>query len=88
MRQDVVLHGVGREVGQLPALVRLDVLRRILARGLGQAQAMLSPFAAITYPIGYDPVLQQANFDDLWTSFVQTFVVEDIAVNKQQRHLD
>ena len=49
---------------------------------------MLSPFAAITYPIGYDPVLDQANFDDLWTSFVQTFVVQDVAVNKQRRHLD
>jgi hypothetical protein len=48
---------------------------------------MLSPFATISYPIGYDSVLQPANFDDLWTSFMQTFVVEDMFL-KQQRHLD
>lgn len=56
---------------------------------------MLSPFANLTYPVVYDPVLghdfvsSPASFDDLWTSFVQTFVTQDVAHAEQKhRHLD
>lgn len=45
---------------------------------------MLSPFACMTHPppCVYDP----ATLDDLWTSFVQTVMAQDVV--PPHKHLD
>jgi hypothetical protein len=76
--QDVVLHRVGREGGQLPGLVGLDILRRVLFSGgallTKQLPSMLREPLVVAPAAKPDP----AFYTGLWSAFLQVFTVDDI----------
>lgn len=49
---------------------------------------MLSPFACLTYPVGYESAsLQQASLDELWVSLAQAFVTENLPVPEYKKKI-
>ncbi len=74
--QDVVLHRVGRQHGQLGLLVRLDVLRLFSQAGAPQDE-MLDPRDPIPQAGQTKPILHS-----LWGALLQAFTVEDVFQRK------
>ncbi len=79
--QDVVLHRVGREHGELALLVRLDVLRLFSQTGRRGGHEM---------PALNDPLLVPASqpsqplLHSLWGALLQAFTVGDVLQRKSK----
>ena len=73
-RQDVVLHRVGRQHGQLGLLVRLDVLRLFSQLARHEKLEMLEPREPVPQA---NPILHS-----LWGALLQAFTVDDVFQRK------
>jgi hypothetical protein len=78
--QDVVLHRVGREGGQLPGLVGLDILRRGACYLAGGALLTKQLPSMLREPLVVAPAAKPdpAFYTGLWSAFLQVFTVDDI----------